>query len=312
MSDARTVLISANPRSGARSGLEVTRALQAELERASFQVELLTDIDAFTDRAKELHAARSLRTVVSAGGDGTASLILSKIPSTIPVTLFPLGSENLLAKYFARDCELSQTVQAIETMRTVPLDLFRANGQLTLLVTSVGYDADVVRRVHENRRSHITRWAYRAAILKSLASYTWPLLEVEVKEQDGSWGRVGECHWLFAFNVPRYAAGIAIINDTPIDDGLIEVGMFEGGGLFQGMWNYGMVARGVHQQSKQWRQLRVSGVRVRQADLHRDKRTEKDNSKSPVVGYQIDGDWGGSLPLEIEFTGSKAQIVIDP
>lgn len=314
MADRRTVLISANPRSGPRSGLEQARALHARLEQSGYRAELVSDIQVMTDRAARLHASGDLRTVVSAGGDGTASLVLSKIPLQVPVTLFPLGSENLLAKYFGMTRDVERTVQAIDSLRTVPLDLFRANGQWTLLVTSVGFDADVVRQVHEHRRAQITRWAYRWAILRAIASYRWPRFQIETLGSDGEWSRAGECNWLFAFNVARYAAGIAIIDQTPIDDGLLEVGMFDGGGLLQGLWNYSMVVRGVHHRSKHWRRLRVAGLRVclAEADNAIASTTHANHKRIPAsASFQIDGDWGGALPLEIVHSGQQAQMVVD-
>ena len=314
MADRRSVLISANPRSGPRSGLEQARALQVRLEQSGYRAELVSDIQAMTERAAQLHASGDLRTVVSAGGDGTASLVLSKIPLQVPVTLFPLGSENLLAKYFGMTRDVERTVQAIDDLRTVPLDLFRANGQSTLLVTSVGFDAEVVRQVHENRRSQITRWAYRWAILRAIASYRWPRFRIEILGSNGEWSRAGECNWLFAFNVARYAAGIAIIDQTPIDDGLLEVGMFDGGGLLQGLWNYAKVVLGVHHRSKHWKRLRVAGLRVcLAADDHSFEPASRGTPRSVPAdaSFQIDGDWGGSLPLEIVHSGRQAQIVVD-
>ncbi|MFN7733344.1 MAG: diacylglycerol/lipid kinase family protein [Pirellula sp.] len=307
MSLPRSVLISANPRSGATSGLERAGELKQALDAAGFAAELFTDIDAFTRRSRELHAAGELRAVVSAGGDGTASLVLSKIPAGVPVALFPLGSENLLAKYFQSDRDIAKTAAALREMRTVPLDLFTANGQLTLLVTSVGYDAEVVRIVHQSRKSHVTRWAYWRAIFQAIGGYTWPTLEVELRSADGTWSRAGECNWLFAFNVPRYAAGIQIVDSADIDDGLLEIGMFQGGKLVRGMWHYGMVAGGMHTRSRDWRRERASGVRVRclaSCDAPRS------DASAPPVSYQIDGDWGGGLPLEIVVADHQARIVV--
>ena len=100
-----------------------------------------------------------LRTVISAGGDGTATAILNRIPSRVPLTIFPLGSENLLAQELKLPREPSGVLPMVQQMATRQLDLFRANGSLFLLMASVGFDAQVVRIVHESRRSHITRWA---------------------------------------------------------------------------------------------------------------------------------------------------------
>ena len=288
MALASTVIISANPKSGARSGLDQASSLRKTLEQRGYITEMYTDIDAMASRTEMCQREGTLRTVVSAGGDGTASLVLSKIPSGIPVTLFPLGSENLVANYFGMTRDIDRTVAHIEKLHTEPLDLFLANGRLTLLVASVGFDAEVVRQVHENRKSHVTRSVYRMGILR---------------DADGNWGESVTANWVFAFNVPRYAAGIRIIESTSISDGLLDVGMFQGGRLCQGLWNYGMVVRGVHEQSGAWKRFQTSGLRISLV-------TENTAANvQPEVAYEIDGDAGGVLPLEVIYSGSKAMIV---
>jgi diacylglycerol kinase family enzyme len=303
MALASTVIISANPKSGARSGLEQASSLRKTLEQRGYITEMYTDIDAMASRTEMCQREGTLRTVVSAGGDGTASLVLSKIPSGIPVTLFPLGSENLVANYFGMTRDIDRTVAHIEKLHTEPLDLFLANGRLTLLVASVGFDAEVVRQVHENRKSHVTRSVYRMGILRAMFSYRWPKFRVQRRDADGNWGESVTANWVFAFNVPRYAAGIRIIESTSISDGLLDVGMFQGGRLCQGLWNYGMVVRGVHEQSGAWKRFQTSGLRISLV---------KENTAAnvqPEVAYEIDGDAGGVLPLEVIYSGSKAMIV---
>ncbi|MFN9987171.1 MAG: diacylglycerol/lipid kinase family protein, partial [Pirellula sp.] len=303
MALASTVIISANPKSGARSGLAQAASLREALQQRGFAAEMYTDVDAMASRASQCQQARTLRTVVSAGGDGTASLILSKIPSDIPVTLFPLGSENLVASYFEMTRDIDRTVACIERLRTEPLDLFLANGRLTLLVASVGFDAEVVRQVHENRKSHVTRSVYRLGILRAMFSYRWPKFRVQRRDAAGNWDESITANWVFAFNVPRYAAGIRIIDSTSISDGLLDVGMFQGGGLCQGLWNYGMVVRGVHEKSGSWKRFQASGLRISLAPNNTTANVKHE------VAYVIVGDAGGVLPLVVLFAVSKAMIV---
>lgn len=292
---ARHIVISANPKSGAKSGLEKAQRLKELLDNEGWQVDLTTDLDQMQRIVEGSDSRGELRTVISAGGDGTATAILNRIPSRVPLTIFPLGSENLLAQELKLPREPSGVLPMVQQMATRQLDLFRANGSLFLLMASVGFDAQVVRIVHESRRSHITRWAYRFAILKAIQSYRWPSLSIE-GNREGRWESLGTCHWLFAFNVPRYAAGIHIIDDALGDDGLLDVGMLTGGNALVGLWNYLRVALGTHRTSPRWKEYRVSALRV--------------VSSQGQGGYQLDGDWGGLLPLEIAHTGTKATLVV--
>lgn len=292
---ARSIVIAANPKSGSSSGLSKAQGLAEALESDGWEVELTTDLDRMEEMVSRYHSEGRLRTVVSAGGDGTASAVLNRIPVEVPLTIFPLGSENLLAQQYRLPRDVEAVRSMVRGLSVQRFDLFRANGQLFLIMASVGFDAQVVRSVHENRRSHITRWAYRFGILRAIGSYRWPELEVEVLGQ-GGWESLGMCHWLFGFNVPKYAAGIHIMDDADADDGLLDVGMLRGGNVLIGFWNYLTVAMGIHRRGGRWSEKRVRGLRVR--------------SQAGQGVYQVDGDYGGPLPLEILYTGTKATLVV--
>ena len=292
---ARSIVIAANPKSGSSSGLVKAQGLAEALESDGWEVELTTDLDRMQEMVFRYHSQGRLRTVVSAGGDGTASAVLNRIPIEVPLTIFPLGSENLLAHQYRLPRDVEAVRLMVGGMSVRSFDLFRANGRLFLIMASVGFDAQVVRSVHENRRSHITRWAYRFGILRAIGTYRWPELEVEVLGQ-GGWESLGTCHWLFGFNVPKYAAGIHIMDEADADDGLLDVGMLRGGNVLIGFWNYLTVAMGIHRRGDRWSERRVRGLRVR--------------SPAGQGVYQVDGDYGGPLPLEILYTGTKATLVV--
>ncbi|MFM8397283.1 MAG: diacylglycerol/lipid kinase family protein, partial [Pirellula sp.] len=246
-------MIAANPKSGSSSGIGKAQGLKAELELRGWQVDLTTDLDQMEAMVGRYETQGQLRTVVSAGGDGTAAAVLNRISVEIPLTIFPLGSENLLAQQYCIPRDVGGIAQMVEGMAMRELDLFRANGRLFLIMVSVGFDAKVVQIVHENRRSHVTRWAYRLGILQAIWQYRWPPLEVQSLMGD-RWEGIGSSHWLFGFNVPRYAAGIHIMDEAIADDGLIDIGMLEGGSVWSGFWNYVRVAMGIHRRSKRWRE----------------------------------------------------------
>lgn len=295
LAQAQHIIIAANPKSGASSGLTRANELKEALIQDGWQVELTTDLEQMQRLVNQRHESGELRCVVSAGGDGTAAAILNRIPIEIPLAIFPLGSENLLAQQFHIPRDPQQLVSMIRELHIRELDLFRANGKLFLIMVSVGFDAQVVKQVHENRKSHITRWAYRFAILSSVFSYKWPTLCIENRVGE-RWEPMAHCHWLFGFNVPKYAAGIHVIDDAICDDGRIDIGMLTGANAIIGFWNYLRVALGTHRVSPRWRENRVEGFRV--------------TSENPQAFFQLDGDFGGALPLEVSFTNARAKLVV--
>lgn len=311
------ILIAANPKSGAVDGLPRAEKLRQLLVQDGWSVEYTTDLNTVETRSRELIEQGELTSVVAAGGDGTISAIINRVGTQVPITLLPIGSENLLAKYLQVPSKPDAIVEMLRDYRVRSLDLFRANDMMFLLMASIGFDADVVRRVHQSRRSHITRWAYRWAIFKAVATYRWPAMRLRAIDELGQWQDYGRCHWVFGFNVPKYAAGISILPDAKIDDGLIDVGMFRGGNLLRGLWNYVLVFLGRHRSSSAWTELRTRGVEIVLDG-------PENGQGQGGVSYQLDGDWIGDVvranrnigegysitKLEIRSVGVAAKILV--
>lgn len=285
------ILIAANPKSGAVDGLPRAERLRQLLIEDGWSVECTTNLDTVQARSKELLEQGKLTSVVAGGGDGTISAIINRVGTQVPITLLPIGSENLLAKFLKVPTEPDAIVRMLRDYSVRSLDLFRANDKMFLLMASVGFDADVVRRVHQSRRSHITRWAYRWAILQAMMTYRWPAMRLRAIDEFGQWQDYGRCHWVFGFNVPKYAAGITILPDAKIDDGLIDVGMFRGGNLLRGLWNYLLVTLGRHRSSSAWTELRTRGVEITMEG-------SQASAGQGGISYQLDGDWVGNLVSE--------------
>ncbi len=299
MSNHEVVLISANPRSGSRSRTSLVVELKQSIEAVGYVCEIYTDLQQMAGRARALAEEGLLRTVVSAGGDGTASMVASLIPTEIPLTLFPTGSENLLANYYSIAADVKKCVKSIQKLQTKNIDVMLVNGKLSLLMASVGFDAEVVRRVHLSRKSHVSRWTYWCAILNTLVRYRWPDLKIVIRGENEQ--KIEETYgsWVFVFNIPRYAAGLNIIPDAKEDDEFLDIGIFDRGGLLHGLSCYWAVARGTHHQMKQWRRFRCKSIEI---DFVAEKPTQS--------SCQTDGDWGCEMPVTIQITDRKLRLVL--
>lgn len=297
----QTVLISANPMSGSFSRQGLVAELKGAIESFGFECEVHTDLEQMTNRSQELARSGELRTVVAAGGDGTASKVASLIPQDVPLTLFPTGSENLLAKYYSLSASPDFCARSIQKLRTNPIDVMMVNGKLSLLMASIGFDAEVVRRVHLTRKSHVTKLAYWFAIIGTLVSYRWPVLNVSIYDENNRLIENVSSGWVFVFNVPRYAAGLSIMSDAVEHDGSLDIGVFDQGRVIRNMWYYWNVIRGKHQQLKQWRQFRSSSIKVEHADAV--------TKQESIASCQADGDWVCELPVAIQISSRKLNIV---
>lgn len=289
--DARCVLVCANLRAGS-GRTEQASGLAVALRERGLRPTLVTELDELSQRALEAHAAGDLRAVVAAGGDGTVSEVVNRIPAETPVAVLPLGTANLLAKYAGIRSDVADLAAALADGRCWRLDAGLANGRVFLLMAGVGFDAEVVHRMHELRQGPISYWSYAKPIWRAIRSYDYPTLRIYC---DGQLAGPLEAAWAFVVNVPAYAGGLNMAPEADPADGGLEVATFRRGSLCRGLWYVtNMYAR---------RLARLGDYQVRTA---RRIRIEADLP----VRYQLDGDPGGQLPLEIAVLPGRLRLVV--
>ena len=294
------VLIAENPRAGAADGGVLLAALVASLEDRGFSVcresepqrirEAVGPVGPPHNRTVDGSPRERWACVIAAGGDGTVGLVANLCTAETPLAVLPLGTENLLAKQlgFARDPD--ELAERIAAGKTFAIDAGEANGRLFLVVASVGFDAEVVRLLAARRRGHIQHSTWVRPILQALGSYQFP--EIRVTTDDHP--RPIRSRWAFVFNLPRYALGLRFVREGDMADGKLDLCCFRGGRWYNGLRYLAGVIAGWH---RSWRDIHVEQPRW--------LRIESD----ATVPYQLDGDPGGELPLEIRVLPKRLTIV---
>jgi YegS/Rv2252/BmrU family lipid kinase len=295
----RRVVICQNPTAGARSGVVLVDQLSQLLRDRGLQVESSTDPEQWSIKASQYLRQGELRAVVAAGGDGTVAHVANMTDSGTPIAVLPLGTENLLAKHLGMSTP-AVVARAVHAGTQRQMDAGSANGRTFLLMASCGFDADVVHRLHHARRGHIHHFSYAKPILDSIRSYQYPELRVYCERPDAGVGTVDQtvltesARWVFAVNLPRYAAGLRIAPGALENDGMLDVCTFRRGSLWNGLkYLYGVYS-GQH--------TRWPDFCTRQASRFR---IESDDE----VPYQLDGDPGGYLPLEVEVLPAHVTMI---
>lgn len=299
----KRVLISLNPNAGARSGQTRVDQVRDRLVDRGFQVETITDIDHLADEAAASLASGQLRAVISAGGDGTVALIANRTPQGTPIAIFPLGTENLLAKYLKVTTNVDLMEDVICQGKPISLDAGEANGRLFLLMVGCGFDADVVRRLHSERTGHIHHLSYAKPILDSIWNYEYPELRVYcdpdpqvANNSDDADGPSISARWVFVGNLPRYAGGLRILPDADGNDGLLDLCTFKEGSIWNGLRYLSGVIMGQHQSWEDCTTKRARFLRI--------------ESESSEVPFQLDGDPGGVLPVEIRILPARLTLLV--
>lgn len=293
---ARQILLSVNPKAGARSGRPRVEQLRARLQEKGYGVRECRGLDDLRESSAELLRQGTLRAVVAAGGDGTVRLVANETPAGVPIAILPLGTENLLSKYLALPPDPREISTIIDQGWTVRLDAGLANDRLFLLMAGIGFDADVVRRLHATRTGHIRHWSYVKPIVESIRSYEYPPVRVYCDPDNSAENsRSIEARWVFAVNLPRYAGGLCFVPSAVGTDGLLDICTFRQGFLANGLRYLLGVSLGMH---VAWRDCEiVQAARVRIVSEGR-------------VPYQLDGDPAGHLPLDVSVLPQRLTLLV--
>ncbi|HZZ72217.1 MAG TPA: diacylglycerol kinase family protein, partial [Pirellulales bacterium] len=238
------VVLAVNPKSGARCTRHLVEELADRLRAQNYHAEILTDLEHIAERANSLQAQGRLRTLVGAGGDGTAAELVNRTVAGVPLTVFPAGTENLLAKYLRLKADPYAISHAIDDGCVVRFDAGWAcppgrpdQGRVFLLMADCGFDAEVVRLLHDERAGHISRFTYGKPFFQALRRYQHPEMRIHVEsvaaDQNGSDRACGASpllsRWMFVFNLPCYAQGLKIAPRAVATDGWLDLCSFQGG-----------------------------------------------------------------------------------
>jgi diacylglycerol kinase family enzyme len=295
---ARRVLILVNPGAGSGARRTATEELVTCLREAGLDVAVTSERDQIA-RATAGGDAPQLRAVVAAGGDGTVAELVNRTPAETPIAILPLGTENLLAKYLHLRLTPPDLCSAIVRGATVRLDAGHADQRIFLLMAGCGFDADVVRRLHQKRKGHIHHWSYIKPILDTVRNYQYPPLHVQCETSSPGIGAGGpqsfKARWLFVVNLPRYAGGLRLAPQAVGTDGLLDVCGFERGSTWHLLRYLSGVIRGRHLSFADCRYLQATRLRI---------------ASDQEVYYQLDGDPGGRLPVEIGVLPERIRLVV--
>jgi diacylglycerol kinase family enzyme len=273
--------IAANRSSGLGGGVRLVERLAVALRRAGLGAEVAWTPGERAAMVSRAAAGSRFRCLVAVGGDGTVSALLNERPS-VPVTVLPAGTENLVAQHFGLGRDPKALARTIAVGQTVRVDLGLTQGRRFFLMAGFGFDADVVTRHHRSRLSRggsirpTHRLAYVEPILRSSLSYRFPTISVEIADAGAQEVVTGTT--VLVFNTPRYALGLPFAPAARDDDGWLDLVVFRAPGPFRAAYYLWTVLLGTH--------LEQAGV------IHRRVKKVVVTADQPTP-VQIDGDPAG-------------------
>jgi diacylglycerol kinase family enzyme len=287
-----------NRKAGAGRGSRILVEAERLLQSAGLSVTRASGPEQLAQLVTQFNQVGHLRAVVAVGGDGTVGLALNHTPPGVPLAVLPAGTENLLAKYLGQRARPAELVHLLTQGVMIQLDAGEANGRLFTLMISVGFDAEVVRRVHDRRRGNITHLAYLKPTYEAVRSYQYPPIRAAWQ---GPEGQAGEAtgRWVFGMNLPRYAQGLPIAPQAIGTDGLLDLCVFQKGRIAGGLWYL-------------WHLMRRRHHLLRSVSMLHCRRVLIESETEELVPYQLDGDPGGFLPVEVAAVPGRMTCIVSP
>ena len=297
----REVLVCISPKAGSGAGRAAIPRLRELVESAGMSFITTESIEALRERLRpdrrERDATGNLA-VVAAGGDGTLALVAGFASAEIPIVPMPLGTENLVARYFGCSASAEDVFETLTRGHDLRLDAGRADGRLFLVMATAGFDADVVRATHLRRRGHIDRFAYFGPIVRSIRRYRFPEITMRWDSDSGDVRHgIERACWGMVFNLPRYGGGLTIEPGAVGDDGELDMISFRRGSVGSGLrYVWGI----------------VTGRHLRDPDVTRRRVGRVVWESGARVPYQLDGDYAGHLPVTIECLPARVRLRLPP
>jgi diacylglycerol kinase (ATP) len=303
------VLIFANPISGRGRGRTAAALIGNELRRRGYGVRT------FLSRPDQTSAIPDtpVRAAIVIGGDGTlrgvaqwaidhatiacrSSICPADSCVPYPLLIVPTGSANLMGQHLGlkwrQDAMASQVADALQRPRIVNLDVARTRGGIFLLMAGVGFDAMVVHKLDAARRGPIGLADYLRISFGSLMGYAFPPLSVTV---DGRCVFPPTPALVVVGNIREYGHGFPVLPYARGDDGLLDVCAMPCRSQAQLLSLFLSTASEEHLGREGTVYVKGRHIRV-----------ESDQT----VPAQIDGDPGGSTPLEIDLLPGRIPFIV--
>lgn len=214
------VVVLYNPVSGAGRSKLTGRQVAIRLEEAGHDVTSVATALEPTEQWLD-PCMTDCDVVVVVGGDGAVRMAAdSAAKCGAAIYHFPGGTENLFAREFGMDRTVGRLVSALDRFDVQEIDLATANGATMVLMTSIGFDAEVVHDLASCRGNSISHLSYGPPMMRQFVRWSPTNVTISVDGRDVVTDRAG---FVVVANSRQYAARLNPAWKASMGDGLLDV-----------------------------------------------------------------------------------------
>ena len=289
----RRVRVIANPISGVAARQKLVPRVVDILRDGGIEVEISPTEGPGHATALAREACRlELDAVVAIGGDGTVNEVANGMESGgTALAIVPTGTANMLARELGVPFDAEGAARVVIGGRRRRIDLGVVNGHRFVMVVGVGFDAAVVNAVSGARTGHLGQHRYVGHIAKTLMEYRFTPLSVRIDDEPED----RRASLLFVCNTRNYAAHFALAPDARPDDGLLD---------------FLLVRRGTARDLPRLALAAFAGSLPRYRDVTYVQGGKLRVTAEKPVPVQIDGDPGGTTPLDISVLPGALEVLV--
>ena len=187
----------------------------------------MTDSHGHARELTKAAVARGARLVMAWGGDGTINEVASALTfGEVPLGIVPAGSGNGLARQLGISRNPADAIRHAISAEPRLIDVGEMNDRLFVNLAGIGFDAHVAWKFHEDgsrRRGLIT---YASIAARALMNYQPATYTIRTAGEDGAATTVRAVLVTVA-NSPEFGNGAVIAPGARVDDGLLDLVVFE-------------------------------------------------------------------------------------
>ncbi len=283
-----------NPSSGGGKGRRLLPRLRSLAAAAGAELVVSRDEQELRSQAR-LAVRQGVERLIVAGGDGTFHHALQGLAGTdCALGLVPLGRGNDLAQTLGVPPGLEESVERAVSGPIRPIDLGRVGDRYFAVYCGVGFDSEVARFVHEKKGLARGRAVYVYGVLRTLASFSPPVLEVE---HDAGRFR-GRAMFAVVSNCPCFGGGMRIAPSAEVVDGQLDLVILEEISRLELLRVFPKVYRGRHTDHPA-----VTIVRTARARLAVDREMAMFGDGEPLLRLGVE-------PVEVEVAPGALWVVV--